>query len=188
MAAVAAGEQTAFDPEWSERAYFGAHHYGRPLLPFLAGSFTRVLPRVDARVAFSIVAVVAAWATAVGLHLFLVRAAPSLSYPWLPSALFLTGFPQMNWGYHILTDTLGYATAFLAALAAGAILERERAPKPRWVLSLIGLFLLQSFAFLARETGWMVPVVVAWLLVGRVRRGERLTPGLAVLATVLLAA
>ena len=181
MATVFAGDKPAFDPTWSNAEYFGAHHYTRPLLPFLAAGVTRVVPGLSLPHAFSLVNVLAAWMLASALYGLLVRIAPGLRYPWLPPALFLTGFPQMNWGYHLLTDTLGYATAFAAALASWALLERGR-----WrPLAFAGLFVLQSLAFLARETGWMVPVAVGWLVVclPRERRGF----GGAVLATVLLA-
>src|SRR5690606_23837804 len=83
-------------------------------------------------------------------------------------------FPQVNWGYHVLTDTLGLATAFLSALAAAALIEwgsSARARPGAFALGLVGLLVLQALAYLARETGWMVPVVVAWLLAARVRRG-----------------
>ena len=117
------------------------------------------------------------------LYGLLARIAPDLRYPWLPSALFLTGFPQMNWGYHLLTDTIGYATSFVAAMAAWAILESDR----RRLLDFAGLFVLQSLAFLARETAWMVPIVVGWLLIRGGLPRERRGFGLGVLATVLLA-
>lgn len=182
MAAAAAGKG-AFDPEWSSPGYFGAHHYSRPLLPYLAGTLARVVP---VRAAFSLLDVVAAWTAAFVFFVFLRRTAPGLRHPWLPPALFLTGFPQVNWGYHILTDTVGLATAFCTAVAAWTMLERDDgAPKP---LALLGLFALQSVAFLARETGWMVPIAVGWLLLGRRRRGQPVGPVVAVVAVLVLAA
>lgn len=182
MAAVAAGK-AAFDLAWSSPDYFGAHHYSRPLLPYLAGTLGRVVP---VRAAFSLLDVVAAWGAAFVFFVFLGRAAPRLRHPWLPPALFLTGFPQVDWGYHILTDTVGLATAFGAAVAAWAVLERDDGPpKP---LALLGLFALQSAAFLARETGWMVPIAVGWLLVERRRRGRAAGPVVAVVAVLVLAA
>src|SRR5690606_27073536 len=117
------GERAAFDPAWSDPGYFGAHHYGRPALPFLAGWAARLVPGLSVEAGFSVLAILAAWAVAGALHWLIARAAPELQHPWLPSALFLAAFPQMNWGYHILTDTLGLATAFLAALAGAALLE-----------------------------------------------------------------
>ena len=182
MGSVFAGDKPAFDATWSDAGHFGAHHYSRPLLPFLAAVVVRAVPRVSLPRAFSLVNVFAAWVLASALYGLLARVAPDLRYPWLPSALFLTGFPQMNWGYHLLTDTIGYATAFVAALVAWAMLERDR----RRLLAFVGLFVLQSLAFLARETAWMVPVVVAWLVM-RGLPSERRRFGVAVLATVLLA-
>jgi len=182
MGSVFAGDKPAFDATWSGAGYFGAHHYSRPLLPFLAAMVVRAVPGVSLPHAFSMVNVFAAWVLACALYGLLARIAPDLRYPWLPSALFLTGFPQMNWGYHLLTDTIGYVTAFVAALAAWAMLELDR----RRLLAFVGLFVLQSLAFLARETAWMVPVVVAWLVMRHLPR-ERRGFGVAVLATVLLA-
>ena len=189
MGSVFAGDKPAFDPTWSGAGYFGAHHYSRPLLPFLAAVVVRAVPGVSLPRAFSLVNVFAAWVLASALYGLLARIAPDLRHPWLPSALFLTGFPQVNWGYHLLTDTIGYATAFVAALAAWAILESDRRSGPPWgerLLALALLFVLQSLAFLARETAWMVPVVVAWLVMRGPPR-ERRGFGVAVLATVLLA-
>ena len=183
MASVFSGDKPAFDPTWSSAAYFGAHHYSRPLLPFLAAAVVRAVPRVSLPSAFSLVNVLAAWVLGSALYGLLARIAPDLRYPWLPSALFLTGFPQMNWGYHLLTDTIGYATSFVAAMAAWAILESDR----RRLLDFAGLFVLQSLAFLARETAWMVPIVVGWLLIRGGLPRERRGFGLGVLATVLLA-
>ena len=182
MGSVFAGDKPAFDQTWSDAGYFGAHHYSRSLLPFLAAVVVRAAPGVSLPRAFSLVNVFAAWVLACALYGLLARIAPDLRNPWLPSALFLNGFPQMNWGYHLLTDTIGYATSFVAALAAWAMLEWDR----RRLLAFVGLFVLQSLAFLARETAWMVPVVVAWLVM-RGLPSERRRFGVAVLATVLLA-
>ena len=188
MASVFAGDKPAFDQTWSDTGHFGAHHYSRPLLPFLAAMVVRAAPGIPLPRAFSLVNVFAAWVLASALYGLLARIAPDLRYPWLPSALFLTGFPQMNWGYHLLTDTIGYATSFVAALAAWAILGWDRRQGP-WgsgrMLAFAGLFVLQSLAFLARETAWMVPVVVALMV--RCSPRERRGFGVAVLATVLLA-
>ena len=190
MAAVFAGERAAFNPEWSAPGHTGAHHYARPLLPFLAGWTARAIPGLGVRAAFSVVNVLAAWLIAALLYLVVARNTTDVRHPWLPSALFLTGFPQVNWGYHILTDTLGYATAFAAAVVAWSILRPgpdrgERAGSAVW-LQLLGLFALQTLALLARETAWIVPVLVAWLLMRG--RENRFGLGVVVLLVVLLGA
>jgi hypothetical protein len=188
MAAVFAGERQAFHPEWSAPGHTGAHHYARPLLPFLAGWTARLVPGLGVRAAFSVIDVLAAWAVAALLALLLRAHAPALRHPWLPSALFLTGFPQVNWGYHILTDTLGIATAFGGAALAWSLLEPRGEPRRRLWLLLPALCAVQSLAYLARETAWIVAVLVAWLVVRR--REVRAEAGIAgaVLAVVLLAA
>ena len=60
MASVFSGDKPTFDPTWSSAAYFGAHHYSRPLLPFLAAAVVRAVPRVSLPSAFSLVNVLAA--------------------------------------------------------------------------------------------------------------------------------
>lgn len=189
MALVLSGEKPQFDPAWSAPGDGGAHHYTRPLLPFLAGAVARALPGVGLASAFSLVGLLGAWGLAVGLYAVLAAAAPTLRHPWLPSALFLTGFPQVNWGYHLLTDTLGYATAFGAAVAAWALLRWQRAEHPgptRLLPALFGLFVLQCLAFLTRETGWMVLIVTVWLIARGAPRPEWKF-GALVLAVLLLA-
>lgn len=191
MAAVFGGRADGFDPEYSTPGHPGAHHYGRPLLPFLAGRLGPLVPG-GAPTAFSLLDVMAAWGAALVLTLHLARAAPALRHPWVPGALFLTGFPQVNWGYHILTDTFGLATALVSCLLAAGILrwharERPRAADPRLVGALAVLFAMQAVAFLTRETAWIVPVAVATLVVaGAVERRERPFAG-AVLGVLLAA-
>jgi hypothetical protein len=192
MAAVFAGEKPAFDADWSAAGHSGAHHYARPLLPFLAGWAARAIPGLGARAAFSLIDVLGAWVVAALLFGLLRRAGPELRHPWLPPALFLTGFPQVNWGYHVLTDTLGYATAFAASVAVWSAVRARRSrgggssgSAAPW---LTAVFALQALAFLARETAWIVPVLVVWLIVDdhelRADRGF----AAALLLTVLLAA
>jgi hypothetical protein len=191
MAAVFAGRKPTFDPVWSAAGHVGAHHYARPLLPFLAGRSSRALA-LDVRVAFSVVNVVSAWIVAAALYLLLARTCPALRLAWLPSALFLTGFPQLDWGYHLLTDTLGYATTVLAAVLAWVLLRWPRAGagvlrEPRFLLGLAGLFTLQALALLARETAWFVPVTAGWLLLRAGFPRKDTVRGIAVLVVLLLA-
>jgi len=187
MVVVFSGEAPEFDPVYSAPGHPGSKHYARPLLSLLATQL-RAVTGMEARAAFSAIAVAGAWAIAAGLYLLLATARPEMHLVWLPSALFLTGFPQVNWGYHILSDTLGYATAFLAALFAWGVLRWHRAAEPRlWSLgvigALLGLFALQTAAFLTRETGWFTPVIV----VGLVAMGRRWRSDLPIAAAMMLA-
>ena len=176
MAAVFAGQAEAFEASWARPGHPGGHHYARPLLPWLAGHLGSALG--GHRRAFSALNVLGAWSVAAALYLVLLGAAPGVRHPWLPSALFLTGFPQVDWGYHVLTDTFGYATAFLASLLAARLVTGGAKPRTDagLPLALAGLFALQAAAFLTRETGWFTPVVVVALLVGGAvpRRRRRL--------------
>lgn len=200
MARVFAGEESGFGAPLA-----GWQHYGRPLLPLLAGVLGRFVFGGDYRSAFSVLNVVAAWVVAVLLYRMLwagTRGSVGFGDGWVPSLLFLTGFPQLNWGYHVLTDTVGYAAALGAALYVGRVLEwygekggvrvgvrggaGSCAAGWRWrvVVRLGVLFVLQAVAFLARETAWLVPVVAVVLLVrgGFLRRG----PGFAVAVVAVL--
>ena len=77
----------------------------------------------------------------------------------------------MNWGYHILTDTLGLATAFAAAYYAARVVNATGVEVSggsiRYGLRLGSLLLLSSLAFLARETAWFAVVTTTWLVVRR---------------------
>lgn len=186
--AFAAGGAASFDSTWTTPGHPGSKHYTRPLLPLLAAGLDRLAP-VGVRAAFSIVDVLAAWTLATALFLFLRGSSPGLRHAWLPSALFLTGLPQINWGYHILTDTLGYATAFLSALGAWALLRRRADAgriEPAVWLGLVGVFGIQAVAYFARESAWMAPVVVGALMLAGPPGGRRFA-GI-VLAALVLAA
>jgi len=186
MVAVFSGEAPAFDPVYAAPGHPGSKHYARPFLSLLAAQL-RAVTGMEARAAFSAIAIAGAWAIAAGLYLLLATALPAMHLAWLPSALFLTGFPQVNWGYHILSDTLGYATAFLAALCAWGILRWYRTAAPqlssvRVLGAIAGLFVLQTVAFLTRETGWFTPVI----LVGLVAMGRRWRRDLPIAAPMML--
>ncbi|MBI4538214.1 MAG: hypothetical protein HY704_01720 [Gemmatimonadetes bacterium] len=196
MARVFAGEAQEFRAGYAEPP--AVHHYARPLLPFLAGQVGRHLLGGNYRAAFSLLNLLAAWAIAVSLYSMLLAYRPEIHYPWIPSVLFLTGFPQLNWGYHLLTDTAGYATAFPAALYVARLCERYREGYRERSAGFTGggmavrlgvLFVLQSLAFLARETAWMVPVVAVVVLMkgGFLRRGRGWGFAAMVLATLLAA-
>jgi len=120
MAQVFAEQKLVFEEEFVTPY---PHHYSRPTLPFLAGVLDQAVPWLSLRACFSILNIVAGAILAWMLYVVIRRSRPELHYAWAGPLLFLTGFPQMNWGYHILTDTIGLATAFGAALMAAHILD-----------------------------------------------------------------
>jgi hypothetical protein len=81
----------------------------------------------------------------------------------------------MNWGYHILTDTLGVTTAFAASCYAAWLMRGlDEGPgwtKSRWGTHLLLLWIVSSLAFLARETGWIAVVCTSTLLLARRSHG-----------------
>lgn len=171
MARVFLGDAPYFNPEWVKT---GPHHYSRPLFPFLAGWLARGILGGNLRAAFSVIDIVAAALTATLLMGVIQRSRPEWRLAWLPSALLVTGFPQMNWGYHILTDTLGIATAFAAACYAERLVRQADQPTawrwPRWLGGCVLLSGVSSIAFLTRETGWIAVVATTWLIF--LRRGS----------------
>ena len=191
MTGVFAGAREHFDPVLSAPGHPGSKHYARPLLPLVAALPVRALG-IDPSVALSTVSVLSSWTVAALLYLFLLAVRPEMRLAWLPPALFLTGFPQVNWGYHILSDSLGYATAFASCLGCWAFLRLQRARdapiRPTTVAAaLAGLFVLQALAFSARETAWFA-VVVTIALVARDGRWRRQAPAALLLLVVLLLA
>jgi hypothetical protein len=141
------------------------------------------------RAAFSLVNIVAAACKAVMLCGLISRELGRDLYPWAAPTLLLTGFPQLNWGYHILTDTLGLTTAFAASiLVVRAMSLFDSAGWMRRGATLGGLFVVQALAFLTRETA-LFTVVVALVCgaTGLLRRRFGWTAVSAALATVTLA-
>lgn len=189
MALVFAGEAEAFNPAAAAPGSSGSRHYARPLLSLLAAPLVRL--GVSPALALSSISLLSAWTVSAALYLLLIRSL-GLGLAWLPPALYLTGFPQVNWGYHILSDSLGYATAFLASLAASAFLHWKRTegpfhPDPRLGLALVGIWFLQAVAFLARETAWFTLVVVIMMVLKESQLRRRKAPALALVVTLLLA-
>jgi hypothetical protein len=187
MARVFAGEEARFDPALRHPAFEPSHHYTRPALPFLAGLLGRYVLGGRYRTAFSIVNVVAAWAAALLLLSWLPALNAGLRHSWVAPVLFLTGFPQLNWGYHILTDTMGHATALGSSVLTVRLIDDADQPGARPSATVwIALFVIQSIGLLARQTAWMVPVLAVALLA---RRGLwRRRPVFAVLLLLTLAA
>jgi hypothetical protein len=171
MAQVFTGAATGFN---SDYVNLWPHHYNRPLLPFVAGHVAPLLPDDSLRAAFSLVDIFAITIAALLLMEGMLLYKPDSRIAWLPSLLLLSGFPQMNWGYHILTDTLGLTTAFIAAGYAAWLVRQSDAPTQwshlRWIASLTLLFMLSSIAFLARETAWLAVITAGWLVFRRSAR------------------
>ena len=166
MAHVFLGDAPAFNPALIPGR---PHHYGRPLLPFTAAYLSRYLLHDNLRAAFSVVDVLGATLVAFLLFVWMEQFAHGERFTWLPSVLFLTAFPQIDWGYHILTDTLGFATAFAAAFYAAWLIgktdDSESMPASRWTLHLLSLAGLSSIAFLARETEWFAVITAGFVVV-----------------------
>jgi hypothetical protein len=119
------------------------------------------------------------------------QARPEWQLAWMPSVLFLSGFPQLNWGYHILSDNLGVATGFAVSCYAAWLVTKAGQSidwgAGRWALHLALLFFSSVLAFLARETGWFAVITLFFLVL--IRRDEWRTNwlkfGLIFLAIVL---
>jgi energy-converting hydrogenase Eha subunit A len=159
MSRVFAGEQAQFTPAYVAA---GPHHYNRPLLPWAAGMLGKYLLGGDMRAAFSLLAIFASAMIALILKLAIERQRPSWRFTWLPSVLFLTGFPQLNWGYHLLTDTMGLATAMAAALYAVWLVTSEQS-ELAFARHVLGVFACSAVAFLTRETGWLAVITASWV-------------------------
>lgn len=171
MAEVFAGQRPDFD---RDRVHAVPHHYARPLLSFLASVPRRRWPARDVPVFMSTIDIAAA--AAIATLLFVAMPGwGATAVPWLPSVLFLTGFVQLDWGYHLLTDTLGLALAFGCALYASRMLARaDTTRRGAWSVQLVLLMALSSLAFLARETAWVAVVAAAWTATATVARTRRL--------------
>lgn len=171
MAHVFAGQAARFNPEYVK---IGPHHYNRPLLSFLAGHLAKALPGNNLRAAFSLVDLVSIVLAALLLMEMVTVFKPDTRLAWLPAVLLLSGFPQLNWGYHILSDTVGLATGFLTACYAAWLVRRTDAPAvwpwEKLLPHLALLFVFASLAFLARETAWLAVITTGWLAFVRRKR------------------
>lgn len=168
MAHVFVGDATAFNPDYVK---LGPHHYNRPLLSFLAGHLAKYVLKNNLRVAFSLLNIFSITILAMLLMQFIRQIQPQWQLYWLPSVLLLSGFPQLNWGYHILTDTLGLVMAFAAGgYAAWLIRKTDQASAWNWKklsAHLVALGIVSASAFLARETAWIAVVTTAFLVFTR---------------------
>lgn len=195
MAKVFWGGKSSFNREY---CFNGPHHYNRPLLPFLAGGLGCHALHGNTRAAFSIVNILMAWLIASLLYKAVLDSSPGGAYAWLPSICFLTAFPQMNWGYHILTETTGIALAFAASYWLSRVLSRMEGNAGRvtdwnwhrdrqFLMGSAVFLLLQTVAFLARETAWLSVFVLIFVAGNRrLYRGKFLIPTLVCLDLVFI--
>ena len=163
MAHVFSGEKETFNKAYLERKEF--HHYARPLFSYCAAKITSL--GLSLRTSFSVLNILAAWIIAVIFYIGIVVNLPCFQYPWLPPFLFLTGFPQLDWGYHLLTDTFGYGFSiivifFMDMLFIYASNHEFSHKKKQYILGILFLFILQSLAFFAREIAWAAVIVAAY--------------------------
>ena len=168
MARVFTGDAEDFNRIEVGRA---PHHYNRPLFPFLAGYVAKYFLRGNLRAGFSIVNIIAATVLAMLFFRVVWNQRRNWSLYWVPPILFLSGFPQLNWGYHLLTDTLGLSTAFAAACLAARLVRVTG--DNLWTshfhrsIELAALFVTSAAAFLTRETAWIAVVTTGWLIFSR---------------------
>jgi hypothetical protein len=196
MAQVFWGEKASFNKDYFSH---GPHHYNRPLLPFMAGGLGRFVLHNNFRSAFSILNILFAWLTAIILYKVVLEENAQGAWAWLPSLCYLTAFPQMNWGYHILTETTGIALAFAASYCLARLLTRMEAAgtqNPEWLwykdkrfFAGASLFLvIQTAAFLARETAWLTLFVWSFVMVHqRLYRRQFLIPTLVCMDLIFIA-
>jgi hypothetical protein len=170
MAQVFMGDSEGFTGEWVSN---WPHHFNRPLFPWLAGRVHRFLPGISLRASFSLINLLAAAAIAMMFKQGIEQNVPSWRFSWLPPLLFLTGFPQLNWGYHLLTDTLGLATAMMAFFYVLRTFERMPSSFLVRLLNLLAVFVFSALSFLTRETGWFAVIGAGWCLLVSLRKRSR---------------
>ena len=174
MARVFSGEAEHFRPDF---VFNNPRHYRRPLLSLLAAPLGRHVLGGNMRAAISIVQILAATVTALLLLRIVRKQHPDWTFDWLPSVLFLSAFPQMNWGYHLLSDNLGITAALALASYGEWLLGRSTAtPAPSWRFWGVHLALLwavSALSFLARETALIAVITLVYLTVARFARAPR---------------
>jgi hypothetical protein len=176
MAQVFMGQKAEFNHDFLMDA---AHHYNRPLLPFCAGLLGHYVLNNNYPAAFSIINILSAIFIAYLFFLIVNSLYPNIKYSWFPSLLFLTAFSQMDWGYHILTETIGLAFAFgTCYLVYNLICQIEKKGLEsnknylyykdwRLYLNIFLLFIIQVLSFFTRETALFVFVFLAYITVKR---------------------
>ena len=176
MAQVFVGQKTEFNHSY---VMVAAHHYNRPLLPFIAGLLGHYVLNNNYPAAFSIINILAAIFIAYLFFLIVNSLYPSIKYSWFPSLLFLTAFSQMDWGYHILTETLGLAfalgTCYLVYNLICKIEKKEQESNKTYLyykdwrvfINIFLLFIIQILSFFTRETALFVFVFLAYITLKR---------------------
>jgi hypothetical protein len=176
MAQVFVGEKAEIN-----KAFFKSneHHYNRPLLPFCAGLLGHYMLNNNYAAAFSIINILAAIFIAFLFYIIIRRLYPTILYPWFPSVLFLTAFPQMDFGYHILTETIGLAfalgTCYFVYNLICSIEKKETENDMSYAyykdwrvyFNVLLLFLIQVLSFLTRETALFVFIFLVYLTIKR---------------------
>jgi hypothetical protein len=176
MAQVFAGQKAEINYKFLSG---NEHHYNRPFLPFCAGILGHYVLNNNYPAAFSIINILAAIFIAYLFFIIVNSFYPTIKYPWFPSLLFLTAFSQMDWGYHILTETIGLAFAlgtcyFVYNLICqiekkGLESNKNYLYYKDWkvYLNIFLLFIIQILSFLARETAFFVFIFLIYITLNR---------------------
>jgi len=195
MAMVFAGEKDNFNPDWQRGK---AHHYNRPFFPLLAGFIGHYFLNDDFKSAFSVVNIISAIVIAYILFILILKYYPDIKNPWIPSVLFLTAFPQMDFGYHILTETIGLAFALASCFFLYSFILRNEVNENKeknsgfhltdFYPGLVFLLVLQVLSFFTRETAWFVFIFFIYIILKRkLYRSGNLRMVLAIMIVLLLA-
>jgi len=174
MALVFVGEKSEFMPEHKTNR----HHYNRPLLAYCAGIIGHYLLGDNYRASFSIINIIAAIFIASLLLIILKSLYPGIANSWYPSLLFLTSFSQMNFGYHILTETIGLAFALgTCYLVYQLLLRFDKSIREnqnykfykdcRVYLTFFIILITQTLSFLTRETAWFIFIFLIYIVIKR---------------------
>jgi len=197
MAQVFMGQKEEFNKRFFVT---NEHHYNRPLLPFCAGLLGHYVLNNNYSAAFSIINIISAIFIAFLFYIIVNRFYPKIVYSWFPSLLFLTAFSQMDFGYHILTETIGLAFAlgtcyFLYNLICQ--IENKQSGNDKsykyykdWMvyLNIFVLFIIQVLSFLTRETALFVFIFLVYITVSRKLYHWKYLPLVVVLFSVLIIA
>ena len=197
MAKVFAGQKEEFNHQFLMVA---AHHYNRPLLPFCAGILGHYVMNDNYSAAFSILNILSAIFIAYLFFVVVNVLYPKINYSWFPSLLFLTAFPQMDFGYHILTETIGLAFAFgtcyllynLICQIEKRVFENRQSyfyyKDWRVYLNILLLFILQILSFLTRETALFIFIFLIYITVKRKLYHWKFLPLVVLLFSVFIVA
>jgi hypothetical protein len=176
------------------------HHYNRPLLPICAGFLGHYILNNNYSAAFSIINILSAVFIAFLFYLIINRFYPKIVYSWFPSLLFLTAFPQMDFGYHILTETIGLAfalgTCYLLYNLVCKVENNEPVKGKAYIyykdwkvyLNIFALFIIQVLSFLTRETALFVFVFLVYITIKRKLFHWKFLPFVVVIFLVLFIA